>query len=197
MPTFKAVYEVENKYESVVAQSPRSNWVAISAGNFVDIIETGSGKCLNRFPVHESERIAKMRLGPNGKFLYLLSTKATKTRSNRSEKAQSHTVTRCELATGKLTAFAANLKDVVFQFVSKDHLYVSSELIINTDRNYAAIPKKTKGIKIREGGGYLWVEDRASQVWRLQPEEFLLPSFRAKKQEVFRVTDSPISLAVD
>jgi hypothetical protein len=70
VPAGKAVWEVEGGYAAPAELAPGRGWLAVSAGTYVDLIETTSGRCLGRCRTGGVDgTIRDVAVSPDGKRL--------------------------------------------------------------------------------------------------------------------------------
>jgi WD40 repeat protein len=66
VPAAKLVYDVDGRYAAPVDLIPGRDWLAISAGTHIDLLETATGKCLGRCAVDVPGRVGDIAVSPDG-----------------------------------------------------------------------------------------------------------------------------------
>lgn len=66
VPAAKAVYEIDGRYTAPIDLLPGRDWIAISAGTHIDLLDTATGRCIGRCAVEVAGKVGDIAVSPDG-----------------------------------------------------------------------------------------------------------------------------------
>jgi hypothetical protein len=212
----RAVWEVEGGYARPVAQPPGGAWVAAPAGDAVDLLDAGTGRCLARCKAPPGDAYLALAVAPDGKAL------AAARPEKRPAPQHAFTADVWDLTDGKVAS--VSFGEGKFEFLhwsTPDHLLACSRNLDLIDRRagtvvgvygYSPRVRARDGPQILAGApdGRVWAlfdtrvkipETGGTHVWRPQalpdPKGDVERLLLAAGREYLRPTAGPLRVEVD
>jgi len=132
VPSFKGIYESDGGYEGTVAWGHDKTWLAVSAGNHVDLIDTTTGEILNQVWIHPTYRIFDLAVDPLGKRLIAFAVDPEAATAKNLNKLVAGAIVSCDLETGKCHSITGDFPLNEIAFCSDDHWVLTRRFCLGT-----------------------------------------------------------------